>query len=140
MIGDSKFTPGSDLNSNTKYYWRVRAVNDVSSVEHVSGWSKVWSFRAAMLPPNLLLPADESTEVTLKPLFDWDDVTGAMSYTIQISLDPQFGTFLVNKPVNESTFTPTTNLPKNKVIYWRVRANGPNGPSNWSKFQFTTPP
>jgi hypothetical protein len=45
----------------------------------------------------------------------------------------------VNKPVNDSTFTPVTNLPKNRVIYWRVRANGLNGPSNWSKFQFRTP-
>ena len=92
-----------------------------------------------MLPPNLLLPANDSTAVTLKPLFDWDDVTGAMSYTIQISIDPKFGTLLVTKTVNASTYTAVTNLPKNRVIYWRVRANGPNGPSNWSKFQFTTP-
>ena len=140
VIAESAYTPSSDLAPNTKYYWRVRAVNDVLGVEHFSGWSKVWTLRAAMLSPVLLLPLDQSTEVTLKPLFDWEDVTGAVSYTIQISVDPKFGTFLVSKTVNDSTFTPTTNLPRNKTIYWRVKANGPNGPSYWSKFQFITPP
>jgi Zn-dependent metalloprotease len=139
-LSQSVYIPGSDLASNTKYYWRVRAVNEVVGVEHFSGWSKVWAFRAAMLPPTLLLPANMSTEVSLQPLFDWEDVVGATSYTIQISTDKKFGTFLVNKTVNGSTFTPTKNLPKNKTIYWRVRANGPNGPSNWSTFRFITRP
>jgi bacillolysin len=140
-ITDSSFTPISGLTPNTKYFWRVRAVNDVSGIEHFSGWSKVFAFRAAMLPPVLLQPANMSPVGTLKPVFDWDDVTGATGYTIQVSLDPAFGTgtFLVNTPVALSTFTPTTNLPQNQTIYWRVRANGPNGPSNWSSFQFTTP-
>jgi len=68
-------------------------------------------------------------------------VNGAVTHTtIQISVDPQFRIFLVSKKVNVSTFTPTKNLPKNKTIYWRVKANGSNGPTAWSKFQFVTPP
>jgi len=137
---ESSFTPLSPLASNTKYFWRVRAVNDVAGISHFSGWSAVRSFRAAMLPPTLLLPADTSTVTdTRKPLFDWDDVPGAATYKIQISTDAAFGTFLVNltTPDATSAFTPAANLPNNTTLHWRVRANGPNGPSAWSKFSFT---
>ena len=67
-------------------------------------------------------------------------VDGATSYKIQVSTSSSFGTKLISVKVLDSTFTPTTNLPKNKTLYWRVKALGPNGPSAWSDtFQFTTP-
>jgi len=127
-----------DLTPNTTYYWRAQSFNYLGAS---LGWSKVRSFRTVILPPTLLLPLNLDTVGTRKPTFDWGDVSGATSYTIQIATSTSFGTFLVNVKVNNSTYTPTVNLPKNKNIFWRVRANGPNGPSNWSTtFRFTTPP
>jgi hypothetical protein len=35
-----------------------------------------------------------------------------------------------------TSYTPTKSLPQNRIIYWRVRAAGPNGPSLWSKSSF----
>ena len=123
----SEFTPASNLAPNTRYYWRVSGYN---SLGQYSAWSKVRSFRTVMLPPVLLTPANGGT-AGRKPVFDWQDVVGATGYTIQISTSPRFGTFLVNKTATPSTFTPGTKLPVG-TVYWRVRANGPNGPSAWS--------
>jgi Zn-dependent metalloprotease len=142
IITESSFTPLADLAHNTEYFWRVRATNDVAGVEHVSAWSGVWRFRTIMSPPTLLLPADDNINPvgSLTPVFDWDDVNGAVSYTIQVSTSPTFDVLLVNADPTVSTFTPATNLPANTLLYWHVRANGLNGPSLSSTFQFITPP
>ncbi len=140
VVTESNFTPPSDLTPNTKYFWRVRAVNTVGIVEHFSGWSKVWTFRAAMLAPTLVSPGDTTTVGSLKPTLTWTAVTGATSYTIQIATSSSFGTIVLTKNSSTSDFTLVTNLPKNKTLYWRVRALGPNGPSDWSiPFSFHTP-
>jgi hypothetical protein len=49
---------------------------------------------------------------------------------------------VVTKTVVPSTYTPTVNLPANIPLYWRVRANGLNGPSLWSApmWSFTITP
>jgi hypothetical protein len=133
---DSKFTPVSDLAPNTIYYWRVRAFN---TNDHVSSWSAVRFFRTALLPPTLLVPENLNTLDTLRPLFEWEEVPGAAGYTIQISTSPSFGTLLVNVNRTVPGYIPSKDLPANRTIYWRVRANGANGPSLWSTFWFKTP-
>jgi predicted phage tail protein len=42
----------------------------------------------------------------------------------------------------DTNYTSSVNLPQNKTIHWRVRANGPNGPSLWtaSRFISANPP
>ena len=126
-ITNSSFTPPAPLTANTTFYWRVSAYN---SLGQYSAWSKVRSFRTVMLPPVLLTPVNGGT-AGRKPVFDWEDVAGASGYTIQVSTSPRFGTFLFNRTVTASTFTPGTNLPIG-TVYWRVRGNGANGPSDWS--------
>ncbi len=140
VLIESSYTPLSDLAFNTKYYWRVRSVNLVSGVEHFSGWSKVWTFRAVMLAPTLQSPTNGDPVGSLKPTLTWTAVTGATKYAIQITTSPSFGTPLLSTTSPVATFTPGANLPKNKTLYWRVRALGPNGPSDWSTpFSFHTP-
>jgi hypothetical protein len=39
----------------------------------------------------------------------------------------------VNASTSPSSFTPTVDLPLGKVLDWRVRANGANGPGAWSE-------
>jgi hypothetical protein len=72
-----EFTLSTDLTPNTLYYWRVRAYNDG---EQYSAWSVVRSFRAAILPPALLTPANGAAVAPLRPPLDWADVTGASYY------------------------------------------------------------
>jgi Zn-dependent metalloprotease len=133
----SDFTVPADLDPNTKYYWRARAFNSINSP---GAWSKVFSFRAVMLPPVLLTPTDEEIITSRKPTLDWDNVAGATKYNIQVSTKQTFSTKLFDASPTNSTYKIPSNLPSGKTIYWRVRAIGPNGPSNWSTvFSFVTP-
>jgi len=141
-ISDSDFTPISDLDHNTKFFWRVRAVNTVDAIDNFSAWSPARYFRVIVDTPELLLPADDTTVGSRKPTFDWTDVANNTGYMIQVSASPSFATLLINTSVavNVSTFTPAANLPAGKTLYWRVRTKSPNGPSAWSAvFNFTTP-
>jgi hypothetical protein len=82
--------------------------------------------------PTLLSPAADSrfpagSSVT----FDWGDVANAASYTIQISDQDKFTSFIINQNVAASQFT-VANLPT-KTMWWRVRANSTSGSSGtWS--------
>jgi hypothetical protein len=63
--------------------------------------------------------------------FDWTDVTGATSYTIQIDDRSDFPSpFIVNQTTATSQFSSNT-LPT-LTMWWRVRANNGNGSGPWS--------
>jgi hypothetical protein len=132
-VGAPGFTP------NTKYYWRVQAFG---SNGNTSNWTSARYFRAAMLPTNLISP-DNSTSpplTTSRPTFNWNVVTGASSYTIQISTSSSFSSTVVNTTASGTSYVPTKDMPASKVLYWRVRAEGATGPSLWSQtFSFKTP-
>jgi predicted phage tail protein len=125
------------MTPNTVYYWRVRAFNETSEY---SGWSAVWTVRAAMLPPVLSAPADGGAALlTDRPEFDWEDRDGASGYVIQVSKVNTFRSLLLNKKTTTSAYVPTSDLPADSVLYWRVQASGANGPSLWSEvWSFTT--
>jgi len=129
-------TPVS-LNPNTKFYWRVRAFN---SENETNGWSTVSNFRTAITPPVLSLPVNATAVASLMPTFDWSDVPTATGYQIQVSTSSTFATTLVSATTVSSTYTPVVALPSGYVIFWRVKTNGANGPSNWTTtIMFTTP-
>jgi hypothetical protein len=124
-----QWTVSPDLDPNGKYYWRVRAWD---TLDHYSPWSKTYYFRSAMPAPLLTAPADTAVIPTLRPAFDWEDVAGITTYSIQVSKNNIYTLLVVNATATSSTYTPPVNLPANITLYWRVRANGLNGPSVWS--------
>jgi hypothetical protein len=142
---DSRTTPfyqyleGEMLDPDTRYYWRVQAWN---TNEHYSTWSAVRYFRTAMVKPTLLTPAEGVTVTTRRPSFEWTPDVGATSYTIQLSTYSNFSTLIRSASPADPTWTSTVSLPQNKTIYWRVRANGANGPSLWAvgTFKSANPP
>jgi len=83
--------------------------------------------------PILASPAaDARFSPGTKITFDWSDVSGAATYTIQIDDSSSFPSpFIVNQMVTPSTFS-TSTLPTVRM-WWRVRANDASGnPGNWS--------
>ncbi len=130
-LTNHEWTLTTDLDPNTKYYWRVRSFNTLSEY---SAWSLVRTFRTAMLPPVLILPGDTDDTHTRRPAFDWDDVASATGYTLQVSSSGAFTTLVATytTTMGASSYTPTADLPADTTLYWRVKTNGANGPSDYS--------
>jgi len=83
--------------------------------------------------PSLLSPAADARFLPGSSItFDWTDVSGAASYTIQIDDEESFATpQVVNLNTTASQFT-TSTLPTTRM-WFRVRANSSSGtPGNWS--------
>ena len=86
----------------------------------------------ALAAPSQLTPAADArfapgTNVT----FDWSDVNGEASYTIQVSTQDTFPSSIVNQNVTASQFS-TSTLPTS-TMWWRVRANDASGKAGaWS--------
>jgi parallel beta-helix repeat protein/predicted outer membrane repeat protein len=127
----------ADLPAGATYYWRVRSFNTAGDY---STWSLVRSVRIKYNPPTLILPANTSVTGSLLPTFTWNATIGATNYTLQVSKSSSFIGLAINKTVTVPNFTATTSLTAGTKYYWRVRVNGPYGPSAWSGvFSFTTP-
>ncbi|MCX6156667.1 MAG: right-handed parallel beta-helix repeat-containing protein [Ignavibacteriae bacterium] len=121
------------LNSNTKYYWRVKAKNQTGW----SGFSNVWNF-TTVLPvpaaPVLTTPANNSTGISLTPAMTWGTVSGATSYRIQVSSDSLFGTTQWD---TTGVTAVAANVPAGKLTgltkyYWRVNGTNAGGTGAWS--------
>ncbi len=125
----------SGLDYNTKYYWRVRSENTLTT----GPWSEVWNFTTMLAPPTLVSPADLQKAVTVAGNLSWNTVTGATSYAAQIATDEDFNSVVVTKTGVTATQTTYTGLDNNTVYYWRVRATDSHGNSEWSTVRsFTT--
>jgi hypothetical protein len=140
-ITDSRLEWPRELASGTTYFWRVRSWN---ADNDYSSWSAARTLRTLLSAPTLSSPvAAGGTVTTLRPVFTWVAVTGAAGYTIQISRNDSFTLILSSKNISGGatvTYTPTANLPAGIQLFWRVRANGANGPSIWSAVEsFITP-
>ena len=71
----------------------------------------------------LLLPADGVTGVSTRPTYDWSDVSGAVTYDIEVATDPDLTTIVDSATgLTASTYAPAGYLATDTVHYWRVRA------------------
>jgi hypothetical protein len=86
----------------------------------------------ALPAPSLLSPANDARFAPGQSItFDWSDVPGAASYTIQIDDQDTFPSPIVNRTMTPSQFT-TSTLPTTRM-WVRVRANDASGnATGWS--------
>ena len=131
-ITNSTYTFTSDLPTNSTFYWRVRPFN---LWDLPSAWSKVRYFRTA-LPAPISLASDGSLQ-DLRPRLTWDMPAypgpAATGYTLQISTTGTFSKMVLKTSTATNAFIPTADLPAHTTLFWRVAANGANGPSAWSE-------
>ena len=151
MLLDSSGITGTQINIPSNLlsvgiynYWRVIAITPSGT----SGWSAEWKFNVifnAPAAPVLLSPANGSTGQSFLPLFDWNDVTNAQYYRIQVSQFSNFSTVLLDSSsiIQSQLQCPEFILTTGIQYYWRVNASNSNGISTspWSSvFNFTTAP
>ncbi len=89
-------------------------------------------------PPQLLLPADNSINVSLNPTLSWSIVAGALSYRIQISADSNFINLHSNIVESSNNVIISGLLPQTQY-WWRVCAKDATDSTAWSmSYRFTT--
>jgi surface antigen len=125
---DSEHTPETPLAPDT-YYWRVHSTNDCGN----GSWSSVWSVAVLGIPsaPNLLSPPDGALRCNTTPTFEWSAVPEAAYYRIQVDNNSDFSSPEIIADGMRSYYTPSRPLAPD-AYYWRVRASGTCGHSEWS--------
>lgn len=105
------------------------------TVNRIAKWGSI------PVAPALISPANSAVGVSPTPLMEWGAVNNAFDYRIQISNDPNFGSFSVNEAgITEAEYqVPGNTLNGNTVYFWRVNARNGMGTSPFSTiFFFTT--
>lgn len=89
--------------------------------------------------PAQSIPIDASTGVAVLSNLTWNSSSGATSYTLQVSANSSFSSFIYNKGVLTATTQQVAGLNPLSIYYWRVSAANSAGTSAWSTiWSFTT--
>ncbi len=132
----SMYTPGSNLALGT-YYWKVLATNEYGSGSYSTAWS--FSIGSAPSAPTLVSPSNGSDVADFTPDFDWNDVSGAVGYTIVVDNNSDFSSPEINEIPTASAFTAVTDLGYG-TYYWKVLATNAYGDGPYSSiWDFTIP-
>lgn len=128
-----------ELRVFQEYYWKVAAYN----VENSETWSDTWQFRTMATKfekaPNLIFPENQATNVEMDVKFEWQRLTAAERYHIQVSRTADFEN--VEMEDENVTFNIRTLHMKDfgTSYFWRVRAINEAGEGPWSApFTFKT--
>jgi len=118
----------------SNFFQRMVSYNDQNQY---SAWSLTRTFRTKLATPVLNLPVNISTLNNKRPTFEWDSVSGATSYTVQIF---KLGVLVVTGATYAPayTYTPAVDLLPSTTYIWRVRANGLNTGDFSAPFTFKT--
>ena len=127
------------LRFNTKYYWRVCAINTAS--QDTSSWSEVRNFTTCSTV-TLNSPADGATNRSLTTMLKVNQLSGAGHYIFEWDTTVMFNSpILCSKSSSSSSVTPTNSLLMGATYFWRARATNGNDSdtSAWSlPWNFTT--
>ncbi len=89
--------------------------------------------------PKLIYPINRSTDVTTTPDMNWNALTSATSYRLQVSENETFNLIVFDDSTISAINQKIGPLNTNTVYYWRVLAKNENGCSMWSPvWSFTT--
>jgi len=140
LANSSYLVQTGQLTNGVTYYWRVNANN---TCQANTNWSNPRSFttQQGVLPaPQLQLPLNGTTGVSLTPTLDWSDVSGATGYEVQISLNNTFQSLVLdeNSVISQWVVDPGI-LSGSQQYFWRVCTINSGGHGPWSNyFNFTT--
>ncbi|MFC4875101.1 LamG-like jellyroll fold domain-containing protein, partial [Negadavirga shengliensis] len=116
----------------------VRVYNGALSSQEIT---QLYELENNSLPgvPNLINPANASTNVSITPLLQWAAASAANSYQVQVSTVQNFSSFVFSQSNITALEVAASGLSYNTTYYWRVRGINAIGEGNWSTVRnFTT--
>ncbi|MBW2312210.1 MAG: DUF1566 domain-containing protein [Deltaproteobacteria bacterium] len=123
---------GKDINGNVLYRGETSGVTVTAGQTADAGTIEVEPFSPPFNPPTLISPTDGATVTSGSYSFEWESVTGASGYQIQVSTDSNFTSTVIDETLSTASYTPTTALSA-VTYYWRVRAEESSGDQGaWS--------
>ncbi|MBI3579748.1 MAG: hypothetical protein HY089_10100, partial [Ignavibacteriales bacterium] len=126
------------LSASTEYFWHVKAKGPGGE----SRFSDVWSFKTGVGRPGvpvLKSPSNGARDISTNPTLDWDPVSGAKTYKVEVSLNSNMSDPFEKAERLTSSEYPLSGLKNSTQYYWHVKAVNDDGESNWSEpFSFTT--
>ena len=129
------------LTTNTTYHYRIYAKN-LAGLSPVSNTVNATTFpNPPVAVPILVSPPNNSNGQSTTPLLDWDTVSAATNYKIQVSVDSLFTSpaFDTSGVVLSQVIVPAGRLNNNTTYFWRVRGRNNGGEGPWSLiWRFTT--
>ncbi len=132
---------GGDRES--QYVWGSRVTNNWWNTP--KEWEVIALIGDTTLPSppsrfNLLQPTNGTELETLLPEFKWNDTERAIGYRLEISDIIDFSSIIIDSSLTDTSFIPFEKLYNGTEYYWRVKAFGEGGASEWSEpFSFTIP-
>ncbi|MEX2190961.1 MAG: fibronectin type III domain-containing protein [Bacteroidota bacterium] len=95
----------------------------------------------APVAPVLVLPADNATNQATIVELQWNPTPGATAYHVQVGLDVDFVSTIVDEPALPDTSLIVSSLENSSEYFWRVLASNTAGSGPYSPvFSFTTAP
>ncbi|MBO6575051.1 MAG: cadherin-like domain-containing protein [Rhodothermales bacterium] len=117
-----------NLSAYTTYHWRVRAFGR----NQPTAWSAARSFTVGGIgAPSLSAPAEAAVADT-QPSFSWTEVSGGISYRLQVATDAAFTSLVVDEAGIPAPPSAGYSLDPGTTYFWRVRAESVAGPGQWS--------
>jgi len=140
----STFCDPGTLSYDTHYYWKVVARDEHGATET----GPVWDFWTVAAPctdppdkPRNRTPSDGATGISVEASLDWSGGHPCLGETVTYDVYLEGGDStpddLVCNDVTSSTCVPGT-LGHDTHYYWKVVANGANGPTTGPVWDFTT--
>lgn len=139
----------SSKENNTTYahpmilgFRQIDVSNNSNNMDYkVDGYS-IRCIKDNQVPPSAPTqssPTNNQTDVNISPTFTWLASDFSTSYTLQVSTNNSFSSFVYNQNGLTGTSQQLSGLNNLTIYYWRVSATNSYGTSSWSSvWSFTT--
>lgn len=139
-LGNESYTPGTELDANTVYYWRI----DEIAADNTLTKGVLWQFRTLTGKATDPRPMDDDLGIDVNADLSWSMGDGATSSQVYLGtneMDVTNATIatagIFRATVMATTYEPNELMP-NTTYYWRIDSVGSGGTSKGDIWAFTT--
>jgi len=127
----------SGFQPDTRYYWRVKAINEFGESDYSEAFTFVTTSQGATVP-QLVYPQPGAEQVELDPILEWTQAQRAVNYHLQVAKDAQFNTLILDTDTLTTTTHQLDTLEKGVQYFWHVSAINDSGETRFSNLGYFT--